>query len=421
MAFGRSDAFSAMINDHLPYELLKNEVIQDDHVLKAFEIKEGWLDGANLQVPFKEATASSIVYGELEDENDIGQSELVKGLLSEHKTITGSMKFAHRDLADHKGGISKKSFLKILPDELEDHLKLFRGLLANNILNGKKLAIVKGITDAATGVLAIDNPHKLKINMRLDFYEDESGTAVKCYVKEIDLQAREVLLVTTRGGNTPVDFTDTDQTAAVGTSFLCLPNAWTKGFASLKEQLLPASLGGTAQIAGKTKANYTYLQAYAKSGSNISATSILGPLFDMDTEMRTYTAGSAKEIWMSFKNLGTALKEVEKSKGAFNIVPGSRKTDMFNYDLVEIGSVAGGTLKLVGIRFMDDDFIAFVDKKAAKFHTDSFIKRIKSPDGLEYHTVRTKNGYYHIIDHECHGEFLLDMPSAMGVIHSISY
>ena len=424
MSFGRSDAFSAMINEYLPYELLKNELFGDDVLLKKIDIKEGWLDGATLQVPFKEASASTVVYGELEAESDIAQSVLEKGSLSAHKTVTSSLRFAHRDLQDHKGGVSKKSFLKILPNELDDHLKLLRGLIVNNFLNGVKLAVVKGTvdsTDAAAGILPVNNPQKLKLNMKLDFLVNAAdSTPTTVYVKELDIPARKAKFVTARGGVTPVDFTAVGQVAVVD-SFLTLPKAWGKGFVSIKDMLLPAAVGGVAQIAGKTKSAYSYLQAYAKSGSNITATSILTPLFDMQTEICTYTPAEPKEIWMSYKNLGTSLKEIEKSKGAFNIVPGSRKTDVFGYDTVEIGSVAGGTLKLVGIKIMDDDFIAFMDNGVLDFHTDSFIRRIKSPDGLEYHTTRTVNGYFHIIDHECHGDLMLNKPNGCGVLHSISY
>lgn len=422
MSFGRSDAFSAMINEHLPYDLLKNELFGDDLLLKKIEIKEGWLDGATLPVPFKEASASSVVYGELENENDIAQSVLEKGSLSAHKTITSSLRFAHRDLQDHKGGVSKKSFLKLLPNELEDHLKLLRGLMVNNFLNGVKLAVIKGtIDDAANGILPVNNPQKLKLNMKLDFYVNEAdATATTVYVKEIDIAARKVLFVTTRGGTTPVDFTAVGQVAAVD-SFVTLPKAKGKGFVSIKDMLLPAAQGGAAQIAGKTKTSFSYLQAYAKSGSNITVTSILGPLFDMQTEICTYTPAEPKEIWMSYKNLGTALKEIEKSKGAYNIVPNSRNTSVYGYDTVEIGSVAGGTIKLVGIKIMDDDFIAYMDNGVLDFHTDSFIRRIKSPDGNEYYTTRTVNGYFHIIDHECHGDLILSKPNGCGVLHSISY
>lgn len=425
MSFGRSDAFSAMINEYLPYDLLKNELFGDDMILKKIEIKEGWLDGATLQVPFKEASASSVVYGELEDENDISQSILEKGQLSAHKTVTSSMKFAHRDLQDHKGGVSKKSFLKLLPNELDDHLKLLRGLIVNNFLNGVKLAVVKGTVDsveAAAGILPVNNPQKLKLGMKLDFYASEAdATPTTVYVKTIDIPNKKVEFVTTRGGVTAVDFTAVGQVAVTLTSFVTLPKAWGKGFVSIKEMLLPAAQGGIAQIAGKTKANFSYLQAYAKSGATISATSILAPLFDMQTEICTFTPAEPKEIWMSYKNLGTALKEIEKSKGAYNIVPGSRNTSVYGYDTVEIGSVAGGTIKLVGIKIMDDDFIAFMDNGVIDFHTDSFIRRIKSPDGLEYHTTRTTNGYFHIIDHECHGDLILNKPNACGVLHSIQY
>ena len=409
--------FNQMLLDYVPEELLKNEMIKKDWFLQNIQIVDGWA-GGEMQVSFKEAAASSFAYGQLTDENDVGESVLVRGIVPGHKYVSATMKINERDLREHGGSskISKQSFLKILPDEINDHVQAFKEIFSHNLLNGKKLAKATASGDA-TGVLKIDRPERLMVGMKLEI-RDTAGAVEVGYISEQSLPTLEVKFVTTRGGTTPVDLSGFTM---ANFPYVVIPGAEDKAFASLKELLLPASVGGTTTVFGKSKSVYSYLQSHAENGSTITATNIIGKIFDAYTNHRRFYKGNAQKVVMSFKNFAACMKQLESSKGAFNVVPGSRKTDLYGYDQATIHGVGGGLLEFVACQEMDDDCIMLLDMSTMKFHTNGLIRRIKSPDGLEYYTRRGVNGYVHFLDHECYGEFVLNKPQGNAIIHSINF
>lgn len=409
--------FNEMLLDYVPEDLLKNEVVKKDWFLSNVEIVDGWA-GGSMEVGFKEAGATSMAYGGLTSESDIAQSVLVRGSVAGHKFVSGSMIFNQRDLIEHTGSnkISKKSFLKILPDEINEHTQILRDMVSGNLLNGKKVA--KLTADAAVGGTAvIDRPERLQVGMKLELHDSVPTASIAVYVTAIDLATRTVTFSATRGGAV-VDLSGWD---LVNAPYLTLPGGDTDAFAGLKEMLLSAANGGVASLYGKTKATYTYLQSYNHSGASITSTSILSVLFDAYTNHRRFYKGNARKIVMSYKNLAVVMKQVEASKGAFNVVPGSRKQSVYGYDEVQIMGVGGGILDVVAVNDLDDDVILGLDMSAFKFHTNGLIRRIKSPEGLEYFTKRATTGYQYILDHELYGELVLNAPQKCFIIHSISF
>jgi hypothetical protein len=415
MAIART--FNEMLKEYLPYDLLKNEYMKKDWFLSNVEKDEDW-GGGTLPVTFKESSANSINYGSLESDSDIGESVLVKGSITDYKHVSSSIVFNHRDLMEHGGsGISKKSFLKILPDEIEDHMNVLREIVSTNLLNGKKLCKLTANADAS-GNITVDRPERLAVNMKVEFHDSVPTASVSGYVKSINIAAKTAVIVTARGGSTGVDLSAWDLANA---AYLTVPGADDNAFSGLKEMLLSAANGGSTNLYGKAKATYTYLQAHNEDGSTITASAIIGKIFDTYTNIRRFYKGKPTKAVMSFKNFGTAMKELEASKGAYNVVPGSRKTELFGYDLATIHGVGGGALDFVGIQEMDDDCIMLLDMSAIKFHSNGFFRRVKSPEGLEYYVKRATTGYKFILDHELYGELVLNKPQSCGIIHSISY
>jgi hypothetical protein len=408
--------FSNMLNEYLSYDLLRNEYMKRDWMLSNVEKDDEWT-GGTMPVPFKESSANSINFGSLEDESDIGQSVVVRGSISGYKHVSGSMIFNHRDLMEHNGSkISKKSFLKLLPGEIEDHIKVLREVVSLNLLNGKKLVrLTANATN--TGIITVGRPERLKVSMKLEIHDSVSTTPVVGYVKSIDIAAKTAVLVTTRGGSTPVDLS---AWLLANAPFLCLPGQNAAPFSSLKEMLLSAANGGVASLYGQTKASFTYLQSNNVDGYAISATSILGKIYDAYTDTRRFYSGDPSKVLMSFKNFGTAMKEVQASKGAFNVVAGSHKASLY-FQEATIYGIAGGVLDLVALQELDDDIIIGCDMSALKFHSNGFIRRVKTPDGLEYYTKRTTTGYKFILDHEIYGELVLNAPQKCFIIFGISY
>lgn len=409
--------FNEMLLDYVPEDLLKNEVIKKDWFLSNCEIVDGWA-GGSMEVAFREAVATSMAFGALTADTDIAESVNVRGSVSGHKFVSGSMIFNQRDLIEHTGSnkISKKSFLKILPDEISDHTQFLRDMVSCNLLNGKKLAKLTADATVA-GVITVDRPERLQVGMKVELHDSVPTTPVSGYVKSIDLSAKTAVLASTRGG-TVIDLTAWD---AANDPYLTLPGADDASFSGLKEMLLSAANGGLASLYGKTKTAYTYLQSYNHSGAAITSTSILSVIFDAYTTHRRFYKGNARKVVMSYKNLAVVMKQVEASKGPFNVVPGSRKQSVYGYDEVQIMGVAGGVLDIVAVNDLDDDVILGLDMSAFKFHTNGFIRRIKSPEGLEYFTKRATTGYQYILDHELYGELVLNAPQKCWIIHSISF
>jgi hypothetical protein len=131
---GTTRSFSTMLNEYLPNELLKEELIKRDYVLSVVEKDDNW-KGGNLIVPFKGAGASSIASGSLTGSTDIAEDAYVRGSLTSQPEIWGTMIFNQRDLMEHDK-ISEQNFLKILPDAVEDFMDYMKNVTSVALLNG---------------------------------------------------------------------------------------------------------------------------------------------------------------------------------------------------------------------------------------------------------------------------------------------
>jgi hypothetical protein len=223
--------------------------------------------------------------------------------------------------------------------------------------------------------------------------------------------------VTARGGATPYDFSANPANSGAG---VYNDGAQTAPFSALRDALLSAANGGSATLYGQTKTSYPYLQAINVNGSDITAANIVEKCFDAFTTTRRLGKGNPTDIVMSYTNLGYVIKVVEASKGAYNVNPGSKKASQFGWTEVKIGSVTNQELTFVGVQEMDDDIIMFIDWRGLKFYSNGFFRKRKSPDGIEYFEVRAQSGYQYIIDICLFGDLVVNRPSYMGIIHSIS-
>jgi hypothetical protein len=405
--------FSNMLNEYLPLELLQKEAFKRDWILSNVEHDESWL-GGNLIVPFLGAIGSSVKFGSLTAANDIAEEVTVRGTVSAYKELHASMIFNETDLKQH-GKLSEQTFLKILPDAISRHATHIRGMMGLNLLNGGYIAKASADGDVS-GNITVANPERFEIGMKVQVVDGNTAAATG-YVKTINMNTGVLNIVTARGGATPVDLSG--YTVAQDATIYNDDQA-SNAFKSLKAQLLPASAGGDSAIWGVTKTAYPYTQAIAKSGSDITASNILQKIFDFYVELRTKAKGQPFNVVMSYKNFGSVLKVLEQQKGAFNVKPGSQKTNQFGWTEVEIGGFAG-MLKLVAIQECDSDVIMFLDLKSMKLYSNGGLQRRKSPDGISFFEVRNTSGFQYIVDHAFYGEFVVHAPCANGILHSISY
>lgn len=422
--------FQAMINDFLPNDLFKEELIKRDYVLSNVEKDDTWIgassatgNGGNLIVPFKAAGASSIAMGSLSASNDIAEDLYVRGVITTQKEAWGSMIFNHRDLMEHEQ-VSEKNFLKILPDAINDFMDYMRNVVSVNLLNGSWFAILTADATANNGQITVNRPDRFVIGQKV-IVQDINGLSIVGYVSAsagIDMNQGIITLVTQRNGSTPVNFAVTSLTVAnTAKCYNDGANVSGQAFSSLRQLLLSAANGGDATIYGVNKVNYPYTQAINIPGASVTATNFVEKLFDGYTQTRLFGKGAPTDILMSYKNLGTVLKIVEASKGAFNVVADSKKASQYGWTEIQIGSVTSQPLKFVGIQEMDDDIVIYLDWRALKFYSNGFFRKRKSPDGIEYFEVRATTGFQYIVDVCLFGELVLQRPSYCGIMYGISY
>lgn len=412
---GTLRTFQDMLNEYLTYDLLKEQMVNKSYLMNKIEKDDGW-KGGTLPVPFKAAGASSLKFGGLTASNNIAQDKFVRGSVSTYKEVWGSMIFNQRDLVEQDGKVNEKSFLKLLPQVVEDFTGLMRNNVSINVLNGAHVAQATA-NGTSGGLLTLDRPDRLEIGQEVEF-KGTVAPLISGYVSAINMNTLVVTFVTARNGSTPVDLSSYTTADAAK---VYIPGAFANSFTSVRSSLLSAANGGSATLYGQTKTAYPYLQAINIDGSAWDATNLLSKIFDGFTDCRRYGKGNPNEVLMSYKNLATVMKLIEASKGAYKTTPTTQKAQNYAWTEIEIFGVKG-VLKVVGIQEIDDDVIMFIDWSALKFHSNGMFRKVKDPDtGSEYYKIRGEDGYQYIVDMFLFGEFILSRPSYCGIAYNVAY
>ena len=409
--------FQDMLNEYLPNKLLKEELVKRDYILSNIEKDDKW-KGGKLIVPFKAAGASSVKMGGLTAANDISEDLYVRGSIADYKEMWGSMVFNHRDLMDHSGKVVEDSFLKILPESLEDFMEYIKMVSSIQMGTGPHFAsLVTGGTPAS-GIVKVDRIDRFVLGQKVGLKDNDTAIAYY-YVTAINVNTDLITVSATRGG---VGADVSAYTVAQAAKFYT-DGADATFFTSIRDVLLSAANGGSATVHGQSKVAYPFLQAVNIDGSSITATNILDKLFDSYTEVRKKAKGRADRFAMSYKHFGSVLKLIEnKTNGAANwqISVEDKKASLYGWDEITINSVKG-KLTIVGIQEWDDDVIAILDMKSMVFRSNGFFQKRKSPEGLEYFEVRNTSGFQYIVDICLFGELEINKPGHNGIIYGISY
>lgn len=414
--------FQNMLNDYLANDLLKEELVKRDFLLTRVEKDDGWIgvsgvNGANggaLIVPFKGAGASSVSYGSLTASNDIAQDIYVRGQISQQPELWASMIFNHRDLMEHDK-VSEKNFLKILPDTVDDFMDYVKNVVSVNLLNGAAFAKATALSSSAAGLVVVDRPDRFVIGQKV-IVQNNVPAFVTGYIKSININTSTVEIVTTRGGVTPVSFAVNN--VGIGRGFYN-DGAQTAPFSSLRDALLSAANGGSASLYGVTKLDYPYTQAININGATMTQLNILKQIFQAYTVTRKIGKGAPTDVVMSYDNFGYCMALIEASKGAFNVVPNSKKASVYGWTEIRIGTVTNQELTLIGVQEMDNDIIMFLDWRAIKFYSNGFFRKRKNPEGLEYYEDRLTTGFVYIVDICLFGDIVVNRPSYCGIIYGI--
>lgn len=416
--------FQDMLNEHLSYDLLKAEVLKRDWLLQNVSRDDGW-KGGNLVVPFQGSRASSAKFGGLTLQADIDQPDYIRGNVAAQKEMWGSILFEHRDLIEHDGRISEKSFLKVLPEVLDDFIDYVRERASLNMLNGSADRAVSTWVGANDGLFEAEHPERFTIGEKLFVDDDDSGASAAAYVRTIDLNTGIITLYDARSGGAVTDLSAFTGAQNAKLYFDGSEPGSDNGFTSLRSQILPASAGGTSTIFGVTKTAYPYTQSIVESGAAITSANIIEKIFDHYVKVLNRGSGNPSDVVMSYKNMAAVMKSLELAsglgKGQYHIDQKSSKVTAFGWGEVYIRGPKGH-LRMVSVQEADDDVILFLDlKKGVKFHSNGFFRKRVAPDGKSYYEVRNSTGFQYIVDIALYGEMVVNRPRAQGALHTISY
>lgn len=405
--------FQSMLNQYLPLELLKAEYIKRDYLMQKAEQIENW-KGGELIVPFQGQHASSIEFGQLAAQNDIAKYKYIRGSITTQPEVWGTLLFNHRDLMEHDGKIPESTFLKILPDQIDSMMIYFKMVVATHLLGGPHFAVATS-DGTVGGVIGVSRIDRFTKDQKVVLY-DNNTAAANFYVINVSVYDETVTLSATRGGAAA----DVSAYTTAQAAKFFHPGAQTAGMTSLGGQLLSPANGGSSTLFGQNKVDHDFLQAVQIDGTGVSASNILAKIFDGYVKrMQLAKGGKAPEVLMSFKHFGSVLKLLETQKGPFNVVPNSRKVSVYGWDTIEVGSVSGQVITLVGIQEMEDDKIFYLDWSSIKFYSNGLFKRRKAPDGKEYYEVRETSGYFYILDHCLFGDLVCTAPWKNAVMYGI--
>ncbi len=417
---GTDRDFQEMLNEYLPNGMLQEEFVQRDYFLSKVEKDNSW-KGGRIIVPFRSAGATSVKFGGLTDSTDIGKDKYVRGYIDAYQEVWGSLIFDHRDLMDHSGRVNEDSFLKILPKQVDDFIEYMKMCVSVGIMAGPHFATAAG-NGAADGTIVVDRIDRFQLDQKVVLMDGNSSQA-DYYVIAIDVNTDTVTLSATRGGlfaATVANYT-TAQSAKFYHDGILVADTVTNKFQSLKDALLSAANGGSATLHNKTKLAYPFLQAVNVSGSAITATNILEKIFDAWVRVKKVAkGGNAREVVLSYKHLGAIMKLIEVQKGGFKVAEGSRKANIFGWEEVEVTSITGDRMKLVGVQEMGDSEIFFIDWKSLIFRSNGFFRKRTAPDGKQYYETRATTGFAYILDVCLFGELEVTEPSKNGIIYAVN-
>jgi hypothetical protein len=410
--------FNDMLNEHLDYDLMASEYMSRDWLISNVERDDEW-KGGTIPVPFKGAQASSISFGGLTDASLIGKSRFVRGTIESYKEMWGALKFNHTDLIQHDGKVDEDSFLKILPDEMEDFTQFMKERGSCVMLNG--FASLAAGNGAADGTIAVRHPERFVLDELVYVDDNDSVVSAGGYIRTIDKNTGVITLYDAPvTGGSVIDLSAYTLAAVAKVYYNGTQPGTDLGFTSVRSQLLSAVNGGSTNLFGKAKTAWPYLQALQLDGSTFTQANILEGLFNKFSLAKQRCANKPTKAVMSFKNGSAVLKCLEVNKGAYNIVQGSRKVSAYGWEEVTIGGPKG-LLTVVMVLEMEDDIIWFKSDKGFKFHSNGFFRTRTNPDGRKYHEVRATTGYSYIVDMMLFGELACYMPEANAIVHSVDF
>ena len=429
MADSTNQTFDGLLKRYTPHNLFVEALKRLNYFWEKIAKDENWFGGP-YDVPFESGEASALRFGKLTAADDITETQAEVGTITSYKELYGSMVFNHKDLDfdDLKG-----SFLKILPDKLNQFMKRMSERVSQTCLNGAHICqlanpAISGVVDPAdtTGVCYMEKGIRLRIGQGIQLYDGTDtlpSASTQYYVKYIDRGAvagyPHIAKVTLADDIALANLSDLSTDGAAYNSSNNF-KAYERGgrdsaFTSLASILLSAANGGDATVYGKTKASFPYLQAQQYDGSDIDETTIMDELCDAFNQVEELSSGSPTEILMSFKHFNT-ISKLNRDNIRFTV---SDKKIGIGFKSVQLDGIEGN-MRITALRDMDDDKMFIMDWSALKFAGKHFFKKMDY-NGKMFYQVRAETGVTNIVDIKLYGDLVCTAPCNLGVIFGISY
>lgn len=406
--------FNAMLNEHLNYDLLKAEYLKRDWLLSRVE-RDDEAKGGTIPVPFRGGRASSVSFGSLTDSTDIAASTYVRGQITSFPEIWGTIAFKHRDIMEHDGKISEASFLKLLPDEIDDFVDYVKERASLSMLNGYACKLTAD--GDASGNITTAHPERFSIGEKVFVDDDNSSDSAAGYIRTINMNSGVITIYDARTAGSVLNLS---AFTVAQNAVLYFDGQHSNGFTSLRSQLLSSANGGSATLFGQTKTAYPYLQALNMSGSTITEDNILEAVFNKYVTAKNRCSGNPSDLVCSYQNGAAIIKNCQTTHGAYNVIAQSRKVTEYGYEEVMIGGPKG-TLTMIMVQEMEDDVMFLLSKKGIKFHSNGWFKRLVDANGNSFYVSRATSGYSYITDLCCFGDLAVYQPSAHAIIYGISF
>lgn len=399
--------YGSLLKRYTPESLIENEFTKLSYIWANCDKDKSWR-GGTYEIPLLEAGFNSIQYGSLASSTDIGEMDVALGTQS-MKELWGSILVRESDLFRH--GDMEQSYLKIMPDRLEEFVKFMQEQVSSGFLAGTRIAKATADGDSS-GNITVDKPHLFRKGMKVTV-DDDNSSPVSGYVTAININSGVIVIKDARSSGSAVNLAGytTAQNALVQ-----VVGAASETFTSLKSYLLNATedaANGSNSAYGLTKSSYTTLQALSASGSAFTAATILDDILNTYYTFNDKRGSIFKEVWVSpgvFKNIS---KQLETNRRAAVM----DKKSGYGFQSVDLIG-AEGMAKIVCLREMPNDTIYFGDVGKVKFAGADPFKR-KMYNGDEFFMVRGTDGPQYISDMALRGDFIVK-PSEWGVVYGLA-
>lgn len=401
-------SFNDMLKRYMPYSLLEEEMKKRMFFWDKVEKDNGWEEGV-LEVPFVGNEASSLLWGSLTPQADIAEADYVLGTVSVQPELWGTMIFNEKDLRRHVS--MEKSYLKILPGKIDQFVRHTAERVSIQLLDNGTVSKVTGDGQVG-GTITVARPYLFQLGERVEILDDDTAAPAATYITAIDVNSGVLTIEDARSGGSAVDLSA--YTVAANAKVQVLGTD-ANGMTSLADQLLSAGNGGSATIAGQTKADYPHLQARNIDGSGFSASTLLDDVFDAHYDISERGKGNPTEILMSMGNYKNIAKDIETNRryaaGEAKAGYGFRSTKL-------IGS--SGDIVITALRDMPDDKMYFMDWSALKFYHPKNAFERKRTNGEEFFVIRATSGYQYVVDIRFAGDLIVHQPSHCGVVYGVN-